>query len=67
MGGWAEDSLLNDVWLSRDGRSWTQLETEHIWTPRWWFASTVMSGDLFVLGGDSQAYPAMSDVWVLSD
>ncbi|WP_373649102.1 galactose oxidase [Schlesneria sp. DSM 10557] len=55
---------LNDVWSSRDGKTWER-ETEHAgWTPRLWFSSVVYRDRMWVLGGWSNN-PSRNwgDVW----
>lgn len=54
---------FNDVWYSRDGKTWRQLETENIWSERHEVSALVQGGKLWVIAGN--AWPLMNDVWSL--
>jgi hypothetical protein len=67
----------NDVWRSRDGRSWEQV-TEHApWAPRAGAATVVKNGWLYLLGGEDgfvcnpavnpRCPPYFNDVWRTRD
>ena len=55
--------LLNDVWLSADGNSWTP-EGNGDWSARNGHQAVVHQGRLYVLGGKSSS-GARNDVWSL--
>jgi hypothetical protein len=44
--------LFNDVWKSRDGRSWTRLTAAAPWAPRAGAAAVVKDGYIYLLGGE---------------
>jgi N-acetylneuraminic acid mutarotase len=52
------DGFLNDVWVSDDGTSWTQVTHAAPWTPRDKAGVVVFQGGLYILGGQD-----MADVW----
>jgi hypothetical protein len=66
-------TLFNDVWRSRDGRSWQQVTAGAQWTPRAGAALVKKDGYLYLLGGENgflcTAGPAglqcpyFNDVW----
>jgi hypothetical protein len=47
-----EWTLLNDVWHSEDGVTWTQAQTSDIWPGRFGHACVAFKGKLWVLGGN---------------
>jgi len=49
---------LNDVWVSDDGTSWTQVTHAAPWTPRDNAGVVVFQDGLYILGGQD-----MADVW----
>ncbi len=61
--------LRNDVWNSRDGRTWAQVTAAAEWSPRAYHAALVHDGKLWVLGGGNYqpTYAAANDVWSSSD
>jgi len=52
------DGFLNDVWVSDDGTSWTQVTHAAPWTPRDKAGVVVFQDGLYILGGQD-----MADVW----
>ena len=44
--------LFNDVWMSRDGRNWTEVTSEAPWAPRAGAAVVSKDGYLYLLGGE---------------
>ena len=52
------DGFLNDVWVSDDGNTWTQVTPAAPWTPRDKAGVVVFQGGLYLLGGQDTA-----DVW----
>jgi hypothetical protein len=52
------DSFLNDVWVSTDGDTWTQVTPAAPWTPRDKAGVVVFQDRLYLLGGQD-----MADVW----
>jgi N-acetylneuraminic acid mutarotase len=52
------DSFLNDVWVSDDGNTWTQVTAAAHWSPRDKAGVVAFQGSLYLLGGKST-----SDVW----
>jgi hypothetical protein len=51
------------VWTSTDGRSWTEIKTETIWTPRHEHSVYVHQDKLWVVTG--HAAPLTNEVWRL--
>ena len=58
-----ESHLLNDVWCSEDGVSWTRVSEAAPWNPRLWFSSVVYRDRMWVLGGWSDKTDNFGDVW----
>jgi len=52
------DGFLNDVWVSDDGNTWTQVTPGARWTPRDKAGVVVFQDGLYLLGGQDTA-----DVW----
>ena len=59
-----EYHALNDVWSSRDGKTWERVTADADWSPRLWFSSVVYRDRIWVLGGWSN-HPSRNwgDVW----
>jgi hypothetical protein len=53
----------NDVWYSRDGREWKQLQTDSIWKERHESSVLVFNDKLWVIAG--MCWPLVNDVWSL--
>jgi hypothetical protein len=71
MGGAGGGKLLNDVWSSADGETWTR-EIEHApWSPRQIFSNLVVLNDrLWLIGGgyaSYQPFKSCRDVWSSAD
>ena len=65
LGGASSSSnLLNDVWLSADGRNWME-ETAADWTARSKHQAVAHNGRLYVMGGDAGGN--RNDVWSSAD
>src|SRR6185503_20026910 len=47
----SSDYYLNDVWSSQGGTNWFQVTTAARWNRRWYSASVVFNGRIWVLGG----------------
>ena len=68
FGGWSsgrtEDSgNWNDIWHSKDGKTWEVLQTGIVWIPRHAPAVLIFHDKLWVIAG--KAGPTMNDVWSL--
>jgi len=64
-----EASLKNDVWSSRDGKTW-KLATDHApWSPRAYHQAVVLNDKIYVFGGGNYVpeYHAQHDVWSSPD
>jgi hypothetical protein len=60
-----QKSLKNDVWSTRDGKSWT-LECEQAqWSPRAYHQAVVLDDKIYLFGGGNYVptYEAHTDVW----
>ena len=57
---------LNDVWSSRDGFLWQQVQGSAAWPARAAFCALELQGQLFVMAGVDGA-TLYNDVWVSSD
>jgi hypothetical protein len=64
-----ESSLKNDVWSSRDGKTWDRLTTAAPWSPRAYHQVVAFRGRLWLLGGGNYlpGYKAFNDVWSSAD
>ena len=60
---------VNDVWSSPDGKTWTEVTTDTVWSPRGNHASAVFDNKMWVLAGGVGSfvgdviYEATNDVW----
>jgi hypothetical protein len=65
LGGWSNNPAKNwnDVWHSRDGKSWKQLKSNVVWKERHEHSAFVFRDKLWVAGG--HATPLSSEVWSL--
>jgi hypothetical protein len=64
-----QKSLKNDVWSSRDGKTW-KLECEHApWAPRAYHQAVVLDGRIYLFGGGNYVptYETQGDVWSSAD
>ena len=61
IGGWSQaQDNFGDVWYSRDGTNWTQLQSDIIWKSRHEHSAYVFKDKLWIAGG--HARPLDSDV-----
>jgi hypothetical protein len=62
-------SLKNDVWHSRDGKSWTLATADAGWSPRAYHQAAVLNERIYVFGGGNYVpeYHAVNDVWSSAD
>jgi hypothetical protein len=65
LGGWSNNPAKNwgDVWYSRDGKQWKQLQSKVIWKARHEHSAYVFQDRIWVAGGHAQ--PLSSEVWSL--
>jgi N-acetylneuraminic acid mutarotase len=56
------DQFLNDVWVSDDGLTWTQVTGAAAWPPRDYPGVIVFDDQLYVVGGQGH-----TDVWRTAD
>jgi len=61
------DYYLNDVWSSQGGTNWFQVTTAARWNRRWYSASVVFNGRIWVLGGIGASRSFFNDVWYSPD
>ena len=63
-----EYQARNDVWASKDGKTWTCVSEAAPWHPRLWFSSVVYRGRMWVLGGwSNNPSKNWDDVWYSKD
>ncbi len=69
LGGWGvgdtREGNLNDVWWTKDGRTWRPSTGQAEWLPRNGHAAVVFDGRMWVLGGWSQFVggTSINDLW----
>lgn len=67
LGGWFGPKMgsknYNDVWISRDGKSWSEFKSKTIWPPRHEHSAYVHRDSLWVVAGMTP--PLQNDVWRL--
>jgi len=65
LGGWSNEPSQNwgDVWYSRDGKSWQQLQSDVSWKARHEHSAYVFQDKIWIAGGHAQ--PLSSEVWSL--
>lgn len=67
----ASEKYFNDTWRSTDGRNWERVKQAAPWMARYWNASVVHEGKLWMLGGwipnfredPVHEYGNLSDAW----
>ncbi len=64
----------NDIWCSKNGKDFTEINPHADWEPRIWFGSFVYAQKAYVLGGDSlvqrdgeNVNKLLNDVWESDD
>lgn len=64
-----QKSLKNDVWVTEDGKDWTQLTEHAAWSPRAYHQAAVLNGRIYIFGGGNYVpeYQAWNDVWSSRD
>lgn len=77
LGGWyngrlPDHSASNEVWSSRDGRTWEQVTDHAGWSPRLAAGAVAFLGRLWILGGTEDYYfgddaSLRNDVWSSAD
>lgn len=62
-------SLKNDVWVSSDGKEWTEAVEHAPWSPRAYHQAVVLGDTIFLFGGGNYVpeYQAHNDVWCSRD
>ncbi len=62
-------SLLNDVWCSQDGESWTLMTDSAGWSPRAYHQAAVLNDKIYIMGGGNYdpEHWCYNDVWSSSD
>jgi hypothetical protein len=65
LGGHNAVGLLNDVWSSSDGMTWTQVTNAAAWSKRFNFGAVAFNGQMWVLGGHDGSL--RNDVWSSSN
>jgi hypothetical protein len=64
-----EKSLRNDVWSSKDGKTWKLATANAGWSPRAYHQVAALGDRLYVMGGGNYVpqYHATNDVWSSKD
>ncbi|MGI6458986.1 MAG: hypothetical protein ACOX5J_02635 [Candidatus Hydrogenedentales bacterium] len=61
-------TTCNDVWTSTDGVTWERVLEHAPWSPRMWCIAQPYEGELWLIGGFSNAHSAnLGDVWRTRD
>jgi hypothetical protein len=65
LGGWSNkpSKNWNDVWHSRDGKTWRALKSDVVWKERHEHSAFVFQDKIWIAGG--HATPLSSEVWSL--
>eukprot|EP01084_Bolivina_argentea_P069113 125812_1 len=62
--------ILNDTWTSKDGKKWTQLQTNNVFQSTWYGAAVTFKHNIYVMAGISTVttypYSDQNDVWILN-
>jgi hypothetical protein len=64
MGGMVQRNGSNDIWYSKDGRTWYPYLAEKMWSPRLAHSALSYSDRLWILAGSNYDY--FNDVWALA-
>ncbi|MCF1423161.1 Kelch repeat-containing protein [Mangrovimonas futianensis] len=67
ISGGGTASLLNDVWSSPDGITWTQETASANFPARYAHTSVVFDNRIWIIGGRSQSSSYLNDVWSSTD
>ncbi|MEE2659333.1 MAG: hypothetical protein VX733_12565 [Candidatus Latescibacterota bacterium] len=74
LGGWNPQDKVNfpqicnsEVWASRDGEIWTEVEEQAPWEGRHTAGYAVHDGRMWIVGGDCIQGHTQTDVWASSD
>ncbi|MFH1064915.1 MAG: kelch repeat-containing protein [Nanoarchaeota archaeon] len=60
--------VLNDVWYSTNGATWTEANDSAAFSARRWHTSVVTSdGRMWIIGGNDGSGNALNDVWYSTD
>lgn len=63
-----EYMVLNDVWMTEDGKNWECVTESAPWHPRLWFSSAVYRDRMWVLGGwSNNPSKNWDDAWYSKD
>jgi hypothetical protein len=66
--GYEDTTTYNDVWSSKDGKTWTRVVEHGPWSPRQWFSTAAYRDRLWVIGGyDNVNNTNLGDVWYSED
>lgn len=62
-------NMLNDLWYSTDGATWTEVNVATPYPPRWGHKIVVYGDRLFMIGGESDrtGEAVFNDMWVSED
>ena len=63
----ATEYVLNDVWSSPDGTSWTLETAAAPWPAQWGHAAVVLNGDLYLIGRHIEYLPPPMDSLYVGD
>ena len=68
MGGYSGTSILDDIWHSPDGASWTQFTpVGAVWGPRYLHTAVFFESEVYVMGGSDGTALGPKDVWSSPD
>ena len=65
--GNASNSLMSDVWKTKDGRIWSLVTSNSTWAARYHHAAVSYAGKMWILGGASSDTTELNDVFHSSD
>ena len=64
---WSANSVANDVWTSRDGRTWALLTANSQWSKRAEHSALVYKNAIWIMGGSESLKKSFNnDVWKMT-
>jgi len=60
---WPPYAVYNDIWKTRDGKTWTRVTHNAEWSPRLHHSVVIYNNKMWIIAGTSNTEYLMNDVW----